>query len=163
MASILKKRFFLRSSVDYLRHLIRQGNPSVNAKKYKSVQHIFPSRIQTDIKSLLLLCNVFKRFSPVFAGIAVPFTAIIYKDKPSKMDQLVDSSALCPAPLTDLNLFNSAFTGKICTLMSISTNTTFIRLVELQCTSTPLSQLTARSLPPHPTPVYTVSTGVEET
>ena len=71
----LKKCKFFSKSVDYLGHVIRPGRLEVATKKTEPVKCFEDSTMQTELRSFLGFCNVYRRFVPNFARTAAPLNA----------------------------------------------------------------------------------------
>lgn len=82
----LRKCFFFQESIDYLGHIVRPGKLSVAAKTCEAVQRARPPTTQTELRSFLGLCNVYRRFVPSFARIAAPLNRNLMKDTPKSFE-----------------------------------------------------------------------------
>ena len=75
----LKKCKFFEDSVEYLGHIIRPGELQVHPKNFKALSEATTPRTQTELRSFLEMCNVYRRFVYHFAKIAAPLTAMLRK------------------------------------------------------------------------------------
>ena len=75
----LRKCHFFKSSVDYLGHVIRPGYLEVAEKNTEAVRKAVYPRTQTELKSFLGSCNVYRRFIPNFARVAAPLNSLLRK------------------------------------------------------------------------------------
>ena len=75
----LKKCNFFAQSADYLGHVIRPGTLEVATKNTQAVERFDEFRTQTELRSFLGLCNVYRRFFPNFARTAAPLNALFTK------------------------------------------------------------------------------------
>ena len=73
----LKKCDIFKNQVDYLGHVVRPGELSVAQKTTKAVEEFRLPETQTQIKSFLGLCNVYRRFVQKFARVAAPLNALL--------------------------------------------------------------------------------------
>jgi transposase InsO family protein len=75
----LAKCHFLQESVGYLGHIIRPGKLEIASKNTDALRTALPPRTQTELRSFLGLCNVYRRFVPGFAKIAGPLNQLLKK------------------------------------------------------------------------------------
>ena len=75
----LRKCRFFSEMVDYLGHVIRPGRLGVAERNTEALRHAAPPRTQTELRSFLGLCNVYRRFVPKFPAIAAPLNAYLTK------------------------------------------------------------------------------------
>jgi hypothetical protein len=75
----LIKCHFFKEAVDYLGHVIRPGKLAVAEKNAAALRNSPISKTQTELRSFLGLCNVYRRFVPRFAAVAVPLTSFLGK------------------------------------------------------------------------------------
>jgi Reverse transcriptase (RNA-dependent DNA polymerase) len=68
----LKKCHFFSETVDYLGHVMRPGRLGVAEKNTTALKTAPLPRTQTELRSFLGLCNVYRRFVPRFSAIAAP-------------------------------------------------------------------------------------------
>jgi hypothetical protein len=68
----LNKCHFFSETVDYLGHVIRPGRLGVAEKNTTALKTAPLARTQTELRSFLGLCNVYRRFVPRLPAIAAP-------------------------------------------------------------------------------------------
>lgn len=78
----LNKCTFFSSKVDYLGHVIRPGKLAVEEKNTDAVKKFLFPASQTEMRSFLGMCNVYRRFIPKFARMAAPLNQILKKGHP---------------------------------------------------------------------------------
>jgi len=76
------KCHLFQQEVEYLGHVVRPGQLLVNQKNIKSLTQALPPRSQTELKSFLGMCNVYRRFIKDYAHIAKPLTKLTSKKLP---------------------------------------------------------------------------------
>jgi RNase H-like domain found in reverse transcriptase/Reverse transcriptase (RNA-dependent DNA polymerase) len=89
----LEKCHFCKNTVSYLGHVIRPGKLAVAEKNTLSLRTVQPPSTQSELRSFLGLCNLYRRFVPWFAKIASPLNALLRKGEspqlvPFDKDQL---------------------------------------------------------------------------
>jgi len=82
------KCHLFQQAVEYLGHVVRPGQLLVNQKNIKSLTQALPRRIQTELKSFLGMCNVYRRFIEDYAHIAKPLTKLTSKKLPHVLPPL---------------------------------------------------------------------------
>jgi hypothetical protein len=75
----LTKCHFFKETVDYLGHVIRPGKLAVAEKNTDALRKAQPPRTQTELRSFLGLCNVYRRFVPGFAKVSGPLNQLLRK------------------------------------------------------------------------------------
>ena len=78
----LRKCKFFADHVDYLGHVITPGKLHVATTNTDAIRGFLPPRTQTELKSFLGLCNVYRRFVPNFARTAAPLQRLLRKGQP---------------------------------------------------------------------------------
>jgi RNase H-like domain found in reverse transcriptase/Reverse transcriptase (RNA-dependent DNA polymerase) len=84
----LKKCHFFSETVDYLGHVIRPGRLGVAEKKTIALKTAPLPRTQTELRSFLGLCNVYRRFFPQFSAIYAPLNVLLCKGTPPRLGPL---------------------------------------------------------------------------
>jgi RNase H-like domain found in reverse transcriptase/Reverse transcriptase (RNA-dependent DNA polymerase) len=84
----LKKCRFFSETVDYLGHVIRPGRLVVAEKNTIALKTAPLPRTQTELRSFLGLCNVYRRFVPRFSTIATPLNVMLCKGMPPQLGPL---------------------------------------------------------------------------
>jgi len=82
------KCHLFQQEVEYLGHVVRQGQLLVNQKNIKSLAPALPPRDQTELKSFLGMCNVYRRLIKDYAHIAKPLTKLTSKKLPHALPSL---------------------------------------------------------------------------
>jgi hypothetical protein len=75
----LSKCNFFRDTVSYLGHVIHPGKLEVAVKNTEALKGAKPPTNQTQLRSFLGLCNVYRRFVPGFSKISGPLNALLRK------------------------------------------------------------------------------------
>ena len=83
----LRKCNFFADSVDYLGHVITPGKLHVSTTNTDAVRGFKAPRTQTELKSFLGLCNVYRRFVPNFARTAAPLQQFLCKGQPYELPE----------------------------------------------------------------------------
>jgi len=76
------KCHLFQQEVEYLGHVFRPGQLLVNQKNITSLAQALPPRNQTELKSFLGMCNVYRRFIKHYAHIAKPLAKRTSKKLP---------------------------------------------------------------------------------
>jgi hypothetical protein len=113
----LVKYHFFKDAVEYFGHVIRPGMLAVAEKNMRNLRVARLPTTQTELKSFLGLCNVYRNFVPRFAAVASPLTALLRKDVPFHLPVLSDEQlaafnrlrdALFSPPILALHLANGS-------------------------------------------------------
>jgi len=78
-----EKCHLCRDEVEYLGHIVRPGRRSVNEKNLKALRRVKLLKTQTQMRSFLGLCNVYRRFAANFAKLSAPLSRLVS----SKLDK----------------------------------------------------------------------------
>ena len=81
----LKKCTFFSPTVDYLGHVIRPGPLEVAEKNTAALKQAQYPRTQTELRSFLGMCNVYRRFVPNFARVSAPLNRHTSKNAPKEL------------------------------------------------------------------------------
>ncbi len=84
----LPKCKFFCETVDYLGNIIRPGRLALAEKNTRALQEAKHPQNQTELRSFLGLCNVYRRFVPRFASLAAPLNELLKKHQPVDIDTL---------------------------------------------------------------------------
>ena len=84
----LKKCHFFKDTVGYLGHVIRPGKLAVAEKNTKALHSASHPTTQTELRSFLGLCKVYRRFIRGFAKLAAPLNALLRKGESPNFGQL---------------------------------------------------------------------------
>jgi len=79
------KRHFLQEEVEYLGHVIRPGRKHVLEKNLRALRGLRYPETQTQMKSFLGMCGVYRRFVADFAKIAKALTALTSTKLPKRL------------------------------------------------------------------------------
>ena len=78
----LKKCSFFTDKVKYLGHIIRPGTLELDPASTASLRKALPPRNQSEVRSFLGMCNVFKRFIPKYSDTTEPINALLRTGMP---------------------------------------------------------------------------------
>ena len=91
----VRKCNFFAQSVDYLGHVIRPGKIEFAPKNTEAVEGLEEPCTQTELRSFLGVCNVYRCFVPNFTRIAAPLRAILRKACPVEIPSFTTDGARC--------------------------------------------------------------------
>jgi Reverse transcriptase (RNA-dependent DNA polymerase)/RNase H-like domain found in reverse transcriptase len=86
----LKKCHFFKSEVSYVGHFIGPGTLSVSEKNTRAFRTAKPPTTQTELRSFLGLCNVYRRFVSGFAKISAPLNDVMRKGESPQLGELTE-------------------------------------------------------------------------
>jgi len=82
------KCHLFQQEVGYLGHVVRPGQLLVNQENIKSLAQELPPRTQTELKSFLGMCNLYRRFIKDYGHITKPLTKLTSKKLPHVLPPL---------------------------------------------------------------------------
>jgi RNase H-like domain found in reverse transcriptase len=97
----LKKCHFFSKTVDYLGHVIRPGRLGVAEQNTTALKTAPLTRTQTELRSFLGLCDVYRRFVPWFSAIAAPLNALLCKGMSPQLGSLPPAAVAAFTELRD--------------------------------------------------------------
>jgi RNase H-like domain found in reverse transcriptase len=97
----LKKCHFFSDTVDYLGHVLRPGRLGVAEKNTTALRTAPLPRTQTELRSFLGLCNVYRRFVPHFSALAAPLNALLCKGMPPQLGPIAKDGVVAFNTLRD--------------------------------------------------------------
>jgi len=80
-----KKCHLFSNEVEHLGHVIRPGRISVNEKNLKAIRKAIYPKTQTQLRSFLGMCNIYRRFTADFAKVAKPLNKLVSSSLPKKL------------------------------------------------------------------------------
>jgi hypothetical protein len=84
----MKKFHIFKETVSYLGHVIHPGKLSVAGKNTSALKTSKFPTTQSELRSFLGLCNVYRRFVPGFANIAAPLNEFLRKGERPQLGEL---------------------------------------------------------------------------
>ena len=94
----LSKCSFFTDTVKYLGHVIKPGTLQVNEVATMALKKASSPKTQTQLRSFLGLCNVYRRVFPRYSHVAAPLNALLKKGQPVN---------LAPFGESETNAFNA--------------------------------------------------------
>ena len=85
LALNIAKCNFFRNSVDYLGHVVLPGRLKVARRNTAAISKATFPHTQTELRSFLGMCNVYRRFVPRFSAVAEPLNRLLVKGQPTKL------------------------------------------------------------------------------
>ncbi|CDF32470.1 unnamed protein product [Chondrus crispus] len=82
----LRKCEFFVEKIKYLGHVVRPGTLEVDAARIAALEQVRYPQTQTQLRSFLGLCNVYRQFVPHYAKIAHPLNQLLKKGQPVRME-----------------------------------------------------------------------------
>jgi len=80
-----KKCHLFSNEVEYLGHVVRPGRISVNEKNLKAIRRAQFPKTQTQLRSFLGMCKVYRRFTDSFAKYAKPLNRLASTTLPKRL------------------------------------------------------------------------------
>jgi Reverse transcriptase (RNA-dependent DNA polymerase) len=90
----LNKCHFFRNEVSYLVHVIGPGTLAIAEKNTRALRTAKPPSTQTELRSFLGLCNIYRRFVNGFAKITAPLNSLWRKGESPKLGALNEDQVL---------------------------------------------------------------------
>ena len=84
----LKKCNFFTDTVKYLGHIVRPGTLEVDLATVTALKQATYPKTQTEMRSFLGLCNVYRRFVPQYSKVSGPLNDLLRKEVPSTLPEL---------------------------------------------------------------------------
>jgi hypothetical protein len=84
----MNKCHFIKETVSYLRHVIHPGKLAVAGKNTSALKTAKLRTTQSELRSFLGLCNVYRRFVPGFSNIAAHLNALLCKGESPQLGEL---------------------------------------------------------------------------
>ena len=81
------KCHFLQKEINYLGHVIKEGEYTTDLKKTKIIRNYPPPKSVKETRAFLGLCGFYRKFVPNFAKISQPLTSLTKKDTPYRWTQ----------------------------------------------------------------------------
>jgi len=81
----LRKCSFFTRTVKYLGHVIKPGTLEIDSAATRSLKSARAPQNQSEIRSFLGMCNVYRRFIDRFAHVAEPLNALLRAGQPEKI------------------------------------------------------------------------------
>ena len=97
----LKKCEFFTDKVKYLGHIIRPGQLEINQAHTAALANMQHPTNQSELRSFMGLCNVYRRFIPNFSLMAGPLNSMLKKGHPVKFGPLTPEQAQAFRKLVD--------------------------------------------------------------
>ena len=72
--------------IKYLGHVVRPGTLEIDAARIAALEQVRYPQTQTQLRSFLGLCNVYRRFVPHYAKIAHPLNQLLKKGQPVQLE-----------------------------------------------------------------------------
>jgi Reverse transcriptase (RNA-dependent DNA polymerase) len=88
----LAKCHFFEGTVDYLVHVIRPCRLGVAEKNTDALKGATLPRTQTELRTILGLCNVYRSFVPRFAALDAPLNIYLTKGNPPVLGKLSEAA-----------------------------------------------------------------------
>ena len=81
----LKKCSFFTKTVRYLGHVIKPGTLEIDSASTASLKNARAPETQSEIRSFLGMCNVYRRFIKDFSDVAEPLNALLRRGQPDRI------------------------------------------------------------------------------
>ena len=87
----LRKCEFFVEKIKYLGHVVRPGMLEFDAARAAALEQVRYPQTQTQLRSFLGLCNVYRKFVPHYAKIARPLNQLLKKGQPVQLEGFDES------------------------------------------------------------------------
>ena len=84
---------FFTHTVKYLGHVIKPGTLQVDEVATMALKKASSPKTQTQLRSFLGLCNVYRRFLPRYSHVAAPLNAFLTKGQPVNLEPFREGEA----------------------------------------------------------------------
>ena len=88
-----KKCHLFQEEVEFLGHIVGRGQLQVQDKRIRGLKEASPPRCKKDLRSLLGMCNVYRRFFKDYAQVARPLATMTSSKRPDRWGTLSDEAS----------------------------------------------------------------------
>ena len=83
--------WFFVEKIKYLGHVVRSGKLEIDAARTAALEQVRYPQTQTQLRSFLGLCNVYRRFVPHYAKIVHPLNQLLKRGQPAQLEGFDES------------------------------------------------------------------------